>query len=86
MKTMYKYTIEIFYSDEDKGFIAVVPEQPGCSAFGESEEEALREVKTAIGLWLDAAKSEGRSIPRPHGKEYITMLIEEKRTDNSVFS
>jgi predicted RNase H-like HicB family nuclease len=86
MKTMYKYTIEIFYSDEDQGFIAVVPELPGCSAFGESEEDALREVKTAIELWLEAAKSEGRSIPRPHGKEFLKMMIEEKRIGNSVFS
>jgi predicted RNase H-like HicB family nuclease len=27
-----KYAIEIFYSDEDKGYIALVPELPGCSA------------------------------------------------------
>ncbi|MDN5340800.1 MAG: hypothetical protein PWQ30_1909 [Euryarchaeota archaeon] len=57
-----KYAIEIFYSDEDEGFIAVVPELPGCSAFGETEEEALAEVKVAISLWLDAAREEGREI------------------------
>jgi len=37
---MYKYAIEIFYSEEDEGYIAVVPELPGCSAFGETEEGA----------------------------------------------
>jgi predicted RNase H-like HicB family nuclease len=35
------YAIEIFYSEEDEGFIAVVPELPGCSAFGETEERAV---------------------------------------------
>ena|GEM_PF-4984443 len=39
------YAIEIFFSDEDEGFIPTVPELPGCSAFGETEEEALSEVK-----------------------------------------
>ncbi|WP_346297597.1 type II toxin-antitoxin system HicB family antitoxin [Geoglobus acetivorans] len=56
----HEYTIGIFYSEEDEGYIAVVPELPGCSAFGETEEEALREIKTAIELWIEAAKKEGR--------------------------
>ena len=34
---MFKYAIEIFFSEEDEGYIAVVPELPGCSAFGETE-------------------------------------------------
>jgi len=53
---MHRYTIEIFYSEEDEGYIAVVPELPGCSAFGETEEEALKEVKNAIELWIEATK------------------------------
>jgi predicted RNase H-like HicB family nuclease len=51
---MYKYMIEIFYSEEDNGYIAVVPELPGCSAFGETEEKALEEGKIAIELLLKA--------------------------------
>ena len=50
---MYKYAIEIFYSEDDEGYIAVVPELPLCSAFGETEEIALQEVKIAIELWLE---------------------------------
>ncbi len=61
-----KYTIEIFFSEEDEGFIAVVPELPGCSAFGISEEKALEEVKIAIELWIEAAKKDGREIPEPY--------------------
>jgi len=45
-----KYAIEIFYSEEDDGYIAIVLELPGCSAFGETPEEALKEVKIAIEL------------------------------------
>ncbi len=62
---MYRYKIEIFYSEEDEGYIAVVPELPGCFAFGETEEEALKEVKIAIELWLETARKEGRDIPQP---------------------
>lgn len=72
---MYKYAIEIFYSEEDEGYIAVVPELPGCSAYGESEKEALREVMIAIQLWLDTAKKENREIPIPSGKKLMEALI-----------
>ena len=71
---MYKYAIEIFYSEEDEGYIAVVPELPGCSAFGETEEEALNEVKIAIELWLETAEKEGREIPSPLGKALLAEL------------
>ncbi len=74
---MYKYAIEIFYSEEDNGYIAVAPELPECSAFGETEEEALKEIKVAIDLWLETAKKEGREIPKPTGKELLRTVVEE---------
>lgn len=73
---MYRYAIEIFYSAEDDGYIAVVPELAGCSAFGATEEEALEEVKVAMELWLETAEKEGRKIPQPHGKELLKELYE----------
>jgi predicted RNase H-like HicB family nuclease len=66
----HRYAIEIFYSDKDEGFVTVAPELAGCSAFGETEEEALAEVKVAIGLWLDTAREEGRGIPGLGGREH----------------
>jgi len=71
---MNKYAIEIFYSEEDDGFIAVVPELKGCSAFGETEEKALQEIKIAVDLWLRTAEKEGRDIPIPQGKELLNGL------------
>ncbi len=71
---MNRYTTHIFYSEEDEGYVAVVPELPGCSAFGETEEEALKEVKTAMELWIEAAEKEGREIPEPEGKELLSAL------------
>ncbi len=74
---MHRYAIEIFYSEEDEGYIAVVPELPECSAFGETEEEALKEIKIAIDIWLETAKKEGREIPKPTGKELLRTVVEE---------
>ena len=65
----YKYSIEIFYSEEDRGYI------PGCSAFGETEEEALKEIKVAIDLWLETAQKEGRGIPQPIEKELLKTFM-----------
>lgn len=59
------YPVRLFYSEEDKGFIATVPDLPGCSAFGDTEEEAVKEIRTAQNLWLAAAKEENRPIPKP---------------------
>jgi predicted RNase H-like HicB family nuclease len=75
---MYRYAIEIFYSEEDEGYIAVVPELPGCSAFGKTEEEALEEIKIAMELWLETAKRGGREIPSPRGKELLKIILDTK--------
>ncbi len=73
-----KYAIEIFYSEEDEGYIAIAPELPVCSAFGKTEEKALREVKVAIELWLEVAEKEGRQVPKPFQKELLKTFIESR--------
>ena len=60
---MTDYHIDIFFSAEDEGYIADVPDLASCSAFGESPEEALDEVLLAKQAWLDAAASTGKPIP-----------------------
>jgi len=59
------YDIKVFYSDEDKGWMAVIPELPGCSAFGKSPEQAMKELSVAKELWIEAAAAEKRRIPEP---------------------
>ena len=62
---MTHYPVEIFYSPEDAGYIATFPDLLGCSAFGETEEEALIEAKNAQQAWLAAQKAAGNAIPAP---------------------
>jgi predicted RNase H-like HicB family nuclease len=65
------YSINIFYSDEDGGYIADIPDLDSCSAFGASPEEALREVEKAKTAWLEAARSSGKPIPEPRYRAAI---------------
>ncbi|ADE14114.1 protein of unknown function UPF0150 [Nitrosococcus halophilus Nc 4] len=60
-----KYLIEIFWSEEDEGYIAVVPDLPGCSAWGATPEEAIREIQDAAAAWVEACRKSGDSIPEP---------------------
>lgn len=60
-----KYPIQINFDEKDGDYLAVVPDLPGCSAFGDTPEEALREAETAIELWLEAARQIGKPIPEP---------------------
>ncbi len=59
------YPLDIFWSDEDKGFIAEVRDLPGCSAWGATEEAAAREARDAIASWIQAAKATARNVPAP---------------------
>jgi predicted HicB family RNase H-like nuclease len=64
-KMKFKYPIEVFWSEEDEGYIAVVPDLAGCSAWGASEEEAIHEIHHAAQAWIKAAKCSGLDIPEP---------------------
>jgi predicted RNase H-like HicB family nuclease len=65
---MTKYEIIIYWSEEDKCFIAEVPELPGCMADGKTYREALSNAEVVIAEWIDTAKELGRPIPQPKGR------------------
>ena len=62
---MKDYHINIFYSEEDDGYIADIPDLKACSAFGSTPEEALKEVLIAKAAWIEAALAEDKPIPFP---------------------
>jgi predicted RNase H-like HicB family nuclease len=71
---MKDYHINIFYSEEDEGYIADIPDLKFCSAFGETPEEALMEVQIAKAAWLEAAIAEGKPIPIPRYRPVIYQV------------
>lgn len=83
-KMALKYAVEIFRSKEDRGYVAIAPKLPGCSAFGVTEEEALKEIKVAIELWLETAKKENREIPDPQDKPVLTGFSKKVRSSFSA--
>jgi predicted RNase H-like HicB family nuclease len=65
---MNRYEVIIFWSEEDKSFIAEIPELPGCAADGNTYTEALKNVELVADEWLETAKELGRDIPQSRGR------------------
>jgi len=73
---MKDYHINVFYSEEDEGYIADIPDLKHCSAFGTTPEEALQELLKAKKAWLEAAKVNKKPIPTPHYRPHEESEIE----------
>ncbi|MGE0236802.1 toxin-antitoxin system HicB family antitoxin [Methylocystis sp.] len=65
MTKIERYPSQVFWSEEDGGFIALAPDLPGCSAFGETKGEALAELDHAVTAWIGAAEAAGNPVPEP---------------------
>ena len=68
---MVDYHVNIFYSEEDGGYIADVPDLRFCSALGETPEEALHEVRLAQQAWLASVREHGKPVPEPRYRPLI---------------
>ncbi len=71
---MKDYHINIFHSEADGGYVADIPDLEACSAFGETAEEALKQVEIAKSAWLEAAQAEGKPIPPPRYRPAIYQV------------
>jgi predicted RNase H-like HicB family nuclease len=61
----YRIVIEPLAEADGGGYLATVPDLPGCMADGETDQDALANVHDAIEAWLDHAAKSGRPIPQP---------------------
>ena len=62
------YEMIIYWSDEDNCYLVEVPELPGCMANGKTRTEAVANAEVIISEWIEVAKEDGRTIPKPKGK------------------
>ena len=62
---MPKYSILIQYDESDDIYVASVPELGGCLAHGKTQADAVREVNTAMELWVQCALEDGEELPLP---------------------
>jgi antitoxin HicB len=65
MKLEYSIRIERLADGYGGGYLATVPDLPGCISDGETPEEALKNVQEAIASWLEAAREWKMDIPQP---------------------
>jgi antitoxin HicB len=61
----YPVLIEPLPSEERGGFLATVPDLPGCMSDGNTPEAAITSVQDAIAAWVEAARDLGHEIPKP---------------------
>ena len=59
------YSILIQYDKNDNIYIASVPELNGCMAHGKTQEDAMKEIKIALELWVEELTESGMEIPEP---------------------
>ena len=74
MKTKSDYHINLFYSAEDQGYIADMPDLKSCSAFGETPQEALEQVLIAKVAWIETAKKHKKPVPVPRYRPAIDAV------------
>ena len=63
-----KYEIDVFWSDKDEAYVAVVPDLPHLTAHGLSYEEALEEIQVAMSFYLEMLMERGGPIPEPRAR------------------
>jgi predicted RNase H-like HicB family nuclease len=64
-----KYEIVIYWDNQDKIFVAEVPELAGCSAHGKTQIDAVKNINEAVELWLETAQEFGDEIPQPRQRK-----------------
>ncbi|HEY3778947.1 MAG TPA: type II toxin-antitoxin system HicB family antitoxin [Rhizomicrobium sp.] len=65
MKREYPVVIEALPQEDGGGFLATVPDLPGCMSDGETREDAARNISDAIRAWIEEANALGRPVPEP---------------------
>jgi antitoxin HicB len=65
MKLEYSIQSERLADSDGGGYLATVPDLPGCMSDGATPEETLKNVQEAIASWIEAAKEWKQDIPKP---------------------
>jgi len=62
---LFRYSMQLFWSEEDGEYVALIPEFPHLSALANTPEEAAREAQVAAGLFLEDMAEVGEEAPEP---------------------
>ncbi|CDN46977.1 type II toxin-antitoxin system HicB family antitoxin [Neorhizobium galegae] len=64
-KLRYPVLVSPLLPEDGGGFLATVPDLPGCMSDGETPQDAISNVQDAIESWIEAAHDVGRDISQP---------------------
>jgi predicted RNase H-like HicB family nuclease len=64
-RLQYAVLVEPLSAEDGGGFLATVPDLPGCMSDGATPEEAIANVQDAITVWIEAANDLGHDVPAP---------------------
>lgn len=59
------YRIELIPDKKEGGYVAIIPDLPGCITQGETKEETLMMVEEAKAAWIQATLESGKRVPMP---------------------
>ncbi len=65
MDVLAQYSVQVYREEDGEGFVAVCPELPSLSAFGDSRQEAIEELQVVLELAIDTYRDEGWPLPDP---------------------
>lgn len=68
------YTV-VLEQEPDGGFVVSVPSLPGCISQGDTREDALRNIKEAIELYIEDCEASGEPVPQDAGHEYVEIQV-----------
>lgn len=64
----------ILYPGEDGYWVVECPSLPGCVSQGETEEEAIANIKEAIELWIEDTEAHNEPIPEDSGQVKLVVV------------
>jgi antitoxin HicB len=64
-RLVYPVVVEPLSIPDGGGYLALVPDLPGCMSDGESPDQAVANVQDAIDCWIEAANDMGHATPAP---------------------
>ncbi len=83
------YSYQIFWSDEDKEFVATFIEIPSLSGLGRTPREAIMELDEALDAWLEVTEEKGVQPPAPIQRIPLVLFdiasLEETERFPSIF-
>ena len=69
-----KYTV-IIEKGRESGFVAYVPALKGCVSQGKTRAESLKNIKEAIGVYVEALLEDGLLVPTEVGKDMVELEV-----------